>query len=157
MPKAMQYTKGSIIYFEGDKDERIFIMQSGAVLLSSTDMESGLPVAEQVKSGEFSIAIGKIDDKDYLRLACAKVDVQEVKHGCKILASFYLNKDTRALLASCLYSIGTKHEVDLTLYNHDASILHHYGTATMKINKKHFSCDVNSDDTPFIEILFISC
>ena len=53
MPKAMQYTKGSIIYFEGDKDERIFIMQSGAVLLSSTDIESGLPVAEQVKSGEF--------------------------------------------------------------------------------------------------------
>ena len=99
----------------------------------------------------------KIDDKDYLRLACAKVDVQEFEHRYKILASFYLNRDTRALLASCLYNIGTKHKVDLTLYNHDASILHHYGTATMKINKKHFSCDVNSDDTPFIEILFISC
>lgn len=99
----------------------------------------------------------KIDDKDYLRLDCAKVDVQEFEHSCKILASFYLNRDTRALLASCLYSIGTKHKVDLTLYNHDASILHHYGTATMKINKKHFSCDVNSDGTPFIEILFISC
>ena len=99
----------------------------------------------------------KIDDKDYLRLACAKVDVKEFEHSCKILASFYLNKDTRALLASCLYSVGTKHKVDLTLYNHDSSILHHYGTATMKINKKHFSCDVNSDDIPFIEILFISC
>ena len=99
----------------------------------------------------------KIDDKDYLRLDCAKVDVQEFEHRCKILASFYLNSDTRVLLASCLYSIGTKHKVDLTLYNHDASILHHYGTATMKINKKHFSCDVNSDGTPFIEILFISC
>lgn len=53
MPKAMQYTKGSIIYFEGDHDERIFIMQKGAVLLTSTDIESGQPVAEQVKSGEF--------------------------------------------------------------------------------------------------------
>jgi len=53
MPKAMQYTKGSIIYFEGDRDERIFIMQSGSVLLSSTDIESGLPTAEQVKNGEF--------------------------------------------------------------------------------------------------------
>ncbi len=53
MPKAMQYTKGSIIYFDGDKDERIFIVQSGAVLLTSTDIESGQPVAEQVKSGEF--------------------------------------------------------------------------------------------------------
>lgn len=99
----------------------------------------------------------KIDDKDYLRLDCAKVDVQEFEHRYKILASFYLNRDTRALLASCLYNIGTKHKVDLTLYNHDSSILHHYGTATMKINKKHFSCDVNSDDIPFIEILFISC
>ena len=99
----------------------------------------------------------KIDDKDYLRLDCAKVDVQEFEHSYKILASFYLNRDTRALLASCLYNIGTKHKVDLTLYNHDSSILHHYGTATMKINKKHFSCDVNSDDIPFIEILFISC
>ena len=49
----MQYTKGSIIYFEGDHDERIFIMQQGAVLLTSTDIESGQPVAEQVKSGEF--------------------------------------------------------------------------------------------------------
>lgn len=53
MPKAMQYTKGSIIYFEGDKDERIFIMQSGSVLLTSTDIESGQPVAEQVRNGEF--------------------------------------------------------------------------------------------------------
>ncbi len=53
MPKAMQYTKGSIIYFEGDHDERIFIMQQGAVLLTSTDIESGQPVAEQVKNGEF--------------------------------------------------------------------------------------------------------
>ncbi len=53
MPKAMQYTKGSIIYFDGDKEERIFIVQSGAVLLASTDIESGEAVAEQVKSGEF--------------------------------------------------------------------------------------------------------
>lgn len=53
MPKAMQYTKGSIIYFEGDHDDRVFIMQSGAVLLTSTDIESGQPVAEQVKNGEF--------------------------------------------------------------------------------------------------------
>lgn len=100
----------------------------------------------------------KIDDKDYLSQACAKVDVQEFEHSCKIFASFYLNKDTRSLLASCLYSIGTRHKVDLTLYNHDSSISHHYGTATMKINKKHFSCDVNSDGTPlFIEVLFIPC
>ncbi len=53
MPKAMQYTKGSIIYFEGDRDDRIFIMQQGAVMLTSTDIESGQQVNESVKSGEF--------------------------------------------------------------------------------------------------------
>ncbi len=53
MPKAMLYTKGSIIYFECDHDERIFIMQKGTVLLSSTDFESGQPIVEQIKSGEF--------------------------------------------------------------------------------------------------------
>ena len=53
MPKAMQYTKGSIIYFENDLEERVFIMQRGVVLLSSTDIESGSQVSEQVKSGEF--------------------------------------------------------------------------------------------------------
>ncbi len=53
MPKAMQYTKGSIIYFEGDRDERVFILQQGVVLLSSTDIETGQAVAEQVRSSEF--------------------------------------------------------------------------------------------------------
>ena len=53
MPKAMQYTKGSVIYFEGDHDDRVFIMQAGAVVLQSTDIETGAPVIEQDKDGEF--------------------------------------------------------------------------------------------------------
>lgn len=53
MPKAIQYSKGSVIYFEGDHEDRIFIVQSGIVLLATTDMEFGTPTAEQVKPGEF--------------------------------------------------------------------------------------------------------
>lgn len=53
MPKAMQYTKGSILYFSGDKDERVFILQRGVIVLTSIDIESGLQVTEQVKNGEF--------------------------------------------------------------------------------------------------------
>jgi CRP/FNR family transcriptional regulator, cyclic AMP receptor protein len=53
MPKAMQYTKGSIIYFSGDKDERIFILQKGVLILTSIDIETKHPVTEQVKNGEF--------------------------------------------------------------------------------------------------------
>ena len=49
----MQYTKGSIVYFEGDKDERIFILQKGILVLTTKDVETHQPVTEQVKNGEF--------------------------------------------------------------------------------------------------------
>lgn len=53
MPKAMQYTKGSIIYFSGDRDESIFILQKGAIILTSTDIETGIPITEHIREGEF--------------------------------------------------------------------------------------------------------
>ena len=53
MPKAVKYTKGSIIYFSGDKDDRVFILQSGIVILTTHDIESNSQITEQVKTGEF--------------------------------------------------------------------------------------------------------
>lgn len=53
MPRTVQFTKGSIIFFKGDKNEYIFILQSGAVALRSLDLESGMQVSEQLKIGEF--------------------------------------------------------------------------------------------------------
>ena len=54
MPKAVQYSKGSVIYFEGDtKGEHVFILQRGIVILSSIDIESGVTVTESIKQGEF--------------------------------------------------------------------------------------------------------
>lgn len=53
MPKVVSYTKGSIIYFSGDKDDKVFILQKGCVIVSSVDVETGLPVTEQIKTGEF--------------------------------------------------------------------------------------------------------
>lgn len=53
MPKAIKYSKGSIIYFAGDKDERIFILQSGITILTTQDIETNNPVTEQVHTGEF--------------------------------------------------------------------------------------------------------
>ena len=47
MPKAMSYTKGSIIFFSGDKDERIFILQKGFIVLTSTEAETGQTVDER--------------------------------------------------------------------------------------------------------------
>lgn len=53
MPIAKQYTKGSIPYFAGDQDERVFILQKGLVILTSIDPETGKTNTEQVRSGEF--------------------------------------------------------------------------------------------------------
>ena len=53
MPKTIQYTKGSIIYFAGDRDERIFILQKGSILLTSIDIETGANVVEHIREGEF--------------------------------------------------------------------------------------------------------
>lgn len=53
MPKVIQYTKGSIAYFEGDQDDRIFILQKGLIILTIINQETGRTATEQVKPGEF--------------------------------------------------------------------------------------------------------
>ncbi|MBQ1948587.1 MAG: Crp/Fnr family transcriptional regulator [Treponema sp.] len=53
MPKVVSYKKGSIPYFEGDRDDRIFILQKGCVHLSAVDVETKESVVNQVKPGEF--------------------------------------------------------------------------------------------------------
>ena len=53
MPKAISYTKGSIIYFEGDVDDRVFILQKGHANITTTDVESRTQTSEQIRQGEF--------------------------------------------------------------------------------------------------------
>lgn len=53
MPKLVNFTKGSIVYFENDKDDKIFILQRGIVILTSIDPETKVTVTSQVKPGEF--------------------------------------------------------------------------------------------------------
>ena len=84
MPKANQYTKGSIIYFSGDKDDRIFILQKGMVILTSTDIESGSPVTEYIREGEFfgvKSALGHFPREETATVVqdsiCISMNVQE--------------------------------------------------------------------------------
>ena len=49
----MSYTKGSIIYFEGDVDDRVFILQKGHVVVTTTDVETKMQTSEQIRQGEF--------------------------------------------------------------------------------------------------------
>lgn len=53
MPVIKNYTGGSIIYFDGDKGEDIFVLQSGRVVLISTSPDTGEEVREDVQIGEF--------------------------------------------------------------------------------------------------------
>ncbi len=53
MPKTVKFKQGSIIFFEGDKDENIYILQSGAVVLKSMDMKTGSQISEHMHIGEF--------------------------------------------------------------------------------------------------------
>jgi CRP-like cAMP-binding protein len=53
MPKPMQYKAGSLIYFQGDPAERVFILQSGMLNLVYQDIETGQDVHDMVQPGEF--------------------------------------------------------------------------------------------------------
>ena len=55
MPKPFQYRSGSVIYFQGDAAEKIFIVQSGKVNLSYQDTETGEDVHDLVQPGEFFV------------------------------------------------------------------------------------------------------
>ncbi|MBR1714253.1 MAG: cyclic nucleotide-binding domain-containing protein [Treponema sp.] len=62
MPKLINYNQGSIIYFEGDKDGKVYILQKGLVVLSGIDMETKQTTNTVVKEGEFfgiKTALGK--------------------------------------------------------------------------------------------------
>lgn len=76
MPKAIKYTADSIIYFSQNVDYRIFILQSGAVNLSSVDIETGREVNERVKNGEFfgvKSALGRFPREETARALTTSV------------------------------------------------------------------------------------
>jgi CRP-like cAMP-binding protein len=53
MPKPLQYRSGSLIYFQGDAADKVFILQTGKVSLVYQDMETGQDVHDLVQPGEF--------------------------------------------------------------------------------------------------------
>jgi len=53
MPKAITYKSNSVVYFAGDVDERVFLLQTGSIALTSVDIETGDQVTNYIKEGEF--------------------------------------------------------------------------------------------------------
>ncbi len=62
MPKAGVYRANSVIYFQGDVSDKVFILQAGQVSLNYTDIENGKEIHEVIQKGEFfgvKSALGK--------------------------------------------------------------------------------------------------
>jgi CRP-like cAMP-binding protein len=53
MPKPLQYKLGSLIYFQGDPADKVFLLQAGKVNLVYQDIETGQDVHDLVQQGEF--------------------------------------------------------------------------------------------------------
>jgi len=53
MPKPAQYRSGSLIYFQGDPADKIYILQTGKVSLVYQDIETGADIRDPVQPGEF--------------------------------------------------------------------------------------------------------
>ncbi|MCB1173377.1 MAG: cyclic nucleotide-binding domain-containing protein [Leptospiraceae bacterium] len=53
MPKGRSYTGGSIVYFQNDVGNDIYVLQKGKVILLSTALDTGEEIREEVKLGEF--------------------------------------------------------------------------------------------------------
>jgi TolA-binding protein len=53
MPKPFQYRSGSLIYFQGDPADKIYILQTGKINLVYQDIETGVDVKDSVQPGEF--------------------------------------------------------------------------------------------------------
>ncbi|MCX7655775.1 MAG: cyclic nucleotide-binding domain-containing protein [Treponemataceae bacterium] len=53
MPKPLQYRAGSVIYFQGDVADKIYILQSGKISLNYQDIETGQDIHDSVQAGEF--------------------------------------------------------------------------------------------------------
>ncbi len=53
MPKAINYKSNSVVYFSGDFDGRVFLLNTGNIALTSINIETGAQVTEYIKTGEF--------------------------------------------------------------------------------------------------------
>ena len=53
MPKAVSYKSNSIVYFKGDINEKIYILNNGRVSLNYNDIETGQEMHDLIKTGEF--------------------------------------------------------------------------------------------------------
>lgn len=80
MPKVVPYKRGSVIFFSEDKkDDRIFILQSGNVVLKWTDLASGKEIVENLQQGEFFGVKSSLAKMPRMETAYAMEDSQVIQ------------------------------------------------------------------------------
>jgi len=53
LPKPVRFKANSVVYFQGDVDDRIYILKSGRIVLRSRDIETGQEMSDLIQTGEF--------------------------------------------------------------------------------------------------------
>ncbi|GAB6090332.1 cyclic nucleotide-binding domain-containing protein [Spirochaeta dissipatitropha] len=53
MPRPVSYKANSIIYFQGDLSDKVFVLREGKVSVTSRDIETGKQLQEMIRTGEF--------------------------------------------------------------------------------------------------------
>lgn len=53
MPKPVVFKANSVVYFQGDVDDRIYILKAGRIVLRSRDIETGQELNDLIQTGEF--------------------------------------------------------------------------------------------------------
>ncbi len=93
MPRSVNYKASSIVFFEGDRNENIYILQSGSILLRYTDIETGTQEQDLIKTGEFfgvKSALGRypkdetamvLKDSQVLVLTVAEFEAMAMKNS----------------------------------------------------------------------------
>ncbi|MCR5763935.1 MAG: cyclic nucleotide-binding domain-containing protein [Treponema sp.] len=105
MPKIVPYSKGSVIFFEGDKADKIFILQSGSVTLTTTDIVTHESIKEQLSVGQFFGLKSVLARKTRIETATAMSDSQVVM---LTLPEFEKNFSNNKAIISKMFGVFTK-------------------------------------------------
>ena len=123
MPKSMSYAKGSIVYFEGDKDESIYIIQQGIVILKSIELETGSVQVETLRTGEFFGVKSALAHMPRTETACVADDSMILQLSVAEFEKIFSNKQavTEKMLRVFSFSLRDLHKRTEAILKKDAA------------------------------------
>lgn len=113
MPTARNYKAGSVIYFDGEHGEEIYILKTGKIVLATKAIESGEEEKEQIKAGEFfgvKSILGKYPREETATVIAPSVVIvmSQLEFESTILTNFPLVMKMLKVFSNQLRRIGKK-------------------------------------------------